>query len=421
MTPEMQTPLVQDVRKTIAYILCISLFVGLICSKFLISLSMIAFVVVGLFSPTLKIDIHQLWKNKGYTMTLGIFLLFLISSMMSTNMEAAIVRLRIALPLFFLPIAFALLPPFSKKEYQQLLFVFLFGMSLACLGVLINYGLNYEEMQQLLVVSKAIPTPNGDHIRFSLMINLAVFAGFWLLQEQFCWRHKNEKWLIGALVLFLMLTLHLLSVRIGMVILYLGISITMLYYMLYKRYYWLGLVLIGGILVVPYLAYRYVPSIQTKVDLTRHNWNMYQQGTYGEYSDTRRLLSYEIAWDVAKQAPWLGVGVGDLNDEQARLYQKKYPDQKVMYPHNFFLTIYAATGILGLLFFLVCFFFPFFYHKQYRNLFFLLFYLTIFLSFMTENTLLNAIGVGIYSFFLLFSINYLEGERRVAVAQPKLN
>lgn len=371
---------------------------------------MIVFVVLGLGSPTLKEDFKRLVKNKAFVATLGIFVLFLISSLMSANTMAAIVRLRIALPLFFLPIAFALLPPFSKREYQQLLSIFLYGMVVACIGVLTYYWMHYEEMQQLLMVSKAIPTPNGEHIRFSLMINLAIFAGFWLLQEGFYWKKEAEKWLLGALVLFLMVAIHILSVRIGMLILYAGIGTTILFYILKKKQYWLGILLLGGLAVLPYIAYQYLPSVRTKIDLTRHNWHMYQQGHIGEYSDTQRLLSYKIAWDVAQQAPWIGVGIGDLNDEQAKIYKADYPQQKVMYPHNFFLTLYAATGILGLLFFLFCFCFPFFYHKNYRNLFFLLFYVTIFLSFMTENTLLSAIGVGIYSFFLLFSINYLGNE-----------
>lgn len=371
---------------------------------------MIVFVVLGLGSPTLKEDFKRLVKNKAFVATLGIFVLFLISSLMSANTMAAIVRLRIALPLFFLPIAFALLPPFSKREYQQLLSIFLYGMVVACIGVLTYYWMHYEEMQQLLMVSKAIPTPNGEHIRFSLMINLAIFAGFWLLQEGFYWKKEAEKWLLGALVLFLMVAIHILSVRIGMLILYAGIGTTILFYILKKKQYWLGILLLGGLAVLPYIAYQYLPSVRTKIDLTRHNWHMYQQGHIGEYSDTQRLLSYKIAWDVAQQAPWIGVGIGDLNDEQAKIYKADYPQQKVMYPHNFFLTLYAATGILGLLFFLFCFCFPFFYHKNYRNLFFLLFYVTIFLSFMTENTLLSAIGVGIYSFFLLFSINYLGSE-----------
>ena len=172
-------------REKLIYTSCISLFIGLICSKFLLTLSMISLVVLGLLSPTVKQDWKRLWTNKSFAATLGIFLLFLGSALMSDNWSASMVRLRIALPMLLLPIAFALLPTFSKKSYQQLLSIYFYLMVIACLGVLINYGLHYEEMQQLLIVSKAIPTPNGEHIRFSLMINLAVFAGFWLLQEQF--------------------------------------------------------------------------------------------------------------------------------------------------------------------------------------------------------------------------------------------
>jgi O-antigen ligase len=399
-------------REKLIYTSCISLFIGLICSKFLLTLSMIFLVALGVFSPTLKQDWKRIWTNKSFAATLGIFILFLGSALMSDNWSESMIRLRIALPMLLLPIAFALLPSFSKKSYQQLLSIYFYMMVLACMNVLINYGLHYEEMQQLLVVSKAIPTPNGEHIRFSLMINLAVFAGFWLLQQQFYWIKTAEKWLLGVLVLFLMITLHLLSVRIGIVILYGGLGMTVFYYMLSKKYYALGIVLLAGICVMPYLAYKYVPSVQTKVNLTKHNWDMYQQGHIGEYSDTRRLLSYKIAWDVVQESPWFGVGIGDLKDEQDKHYQEHYPDQEMMYPHNFFLMLYAAMGILGLIFFLACFFFPLFYHQNYKNLFFLLFYTTIFLSFMTENTLLSALGVGIYSFFLLFSANYLEGDYR---------
>ena len=174
-------------------------------------------------------------------------MLFLVSALVSDNGAASMTRVRIALPMLLLPIAFALLPVFSKKSYQQLLSIYFYLMVVACLGVLINYGLHYEAMQQRLIVSKAIPTPNGEHIRFSLMINLAVFAGFWLLEQQFYWKKTMEKWLMGTLVLFLIITLHLLSVRIGMVVLYGGLGTTVFYYMLRKKYYVIGIVLLMGI------------------------------------------------------------------------------------------------------------------------------------------------------------------------------
>lgn len=397
-------------RAKIAYAACIGLFVGLICSKFLISLSMILLVIVGLLSPELKEGVKRLKENKIYWAVIGIFLLFGISALMSFNVEESLNRLRIAIPLLVLPITFALLPPFSKRHSQELLSIFIYGMFLACLGVFINYSLHYEAMQQLLIVSKAIPTPNGEHIRFSLMMNIAIFSSFWLLQERFCWKKTWEKYLLIVVVLFLIILIHLLSVRIGIVVLYAGLGTAVFYYILYQRRYIIGLFLFLGLLISPYLAYKYVPSVQTKINLTSYNWTMYQKGYIGEYSDTRRLLSYKVAWQVAQKAPWFGVGIGDLNEEQTRIYKTDYPDQEPMYPHNFFLTLYAGTGVLGLIFFLICFLFPIFYRKSYKNLFFVLFHLVIFLSFMTENTLLSAIGVAIYTFFLLLSANTVYSE-----------
>lgn len=396
-------------RMKLAYIACIALFVGLICSKFLISVSMITLVGTAIFSSTLKQDLKGLVQHKAFWGGVGIFILFLISALLSTNLEEGLVRVRIILPLLFLPLAFAILPSFSKRQYQGLLSIYIYGMFVACVGVLVYYLMHYEAMQHRLNISKAIPTPNGEHIRFSLMINLAVFAGFELLKERFYWKKTWEKWLLGTVVLFLMIMLHVLSVRIGIAVLYGGLLVTVFYYILTQRRFLIGTFLVIGILVTPYLAYKYVPSVQVKVNLTRHNWHLYQQGHIGEYSDTRRLLSYKIAWEVAQESSsWLGVGIGDLNDEQTKLYERDYPDQKVMYPHNFFLTLYAGTGILGLIFFLVCFFMPLLYRKHYKHLFFLLLHATIFLSFMTENTLLSAIGVAIYSFFLAFSLNYFK-------------
>lgn len=408
-------------RGTGAYFACIALFVGLICSKFLITVAMIALVVFGVLSPNFKTDFQRLLSNKAYWTTSGIFGLFLISAMMSENQAESLVRLRIALPLLFLPIAFGMLPPFSKRKYQEILSIFFYAMVLTCFGVLVYYLQNYTLMQELLVLSKAIPTPHNDHIRYSLMINLAIFAGLWLLQENFYWKSKKERWLQVGAIFFLIVMVHILSVRIGMVVLYIGAVSIAIYFIIRKKKYLLGLGLVMAVCILPYLTYLYIPSFNTKVNLTIHNFYMYQSGQIEGYSDTRRFLSYEIAWRIAKKNPWVGVGIGDLYDEQNKIYRVEYPNQVVMYPHNFFLTIYASMGIIGLIIFLFFFFFPLFYRKNYQNLFFLLYYMTIFISFITENTLLIAIGAGLHAFFLLCTINYLDGQKEEIIATNSLN
>ncbi len=402
-------------RVQLAFLACLMLFIGLICSRFLMTLSMILFLVAAVISPNMKEDFSKFKKNKAYWATSGIFLLFVVSALSSSDSTEAFVRIRIALPYLILPLSFALLPPFSDRQFKQLLTLFFYAMIVTCFGVFIYYLMNYNEMQFRLYVSQAISTPNKDHIRFSLMINLAVFASVWLLNEKFFLIKKWEKWIFISGILFLVLMLHVLTVRSGILVLYSGSVLIVLYFVIKKKALFSGLVMFLLIASLPYLSYHYIPGVKTKVKLSVYNWNKYKKyrktkdKKYIEgLSDTRRLLSYEIAWSIAKNNLWTGVGIGDLKNEQALIYKRDYPEQKVMYPHNFFLTVLASTGVPGFLFFIFCFFFPLFYRKNYRNLFFLLFFLTVTLSFITENTLLVAIGVALHSVFLLLSLNSFD-------------
>lgn len=390
-------------RQQLAFGACMVLLAGLLFSKFLLSVATIALVLLALLSPHSKEDWKKLFQKKVPWAMVGIFVLFTASSLLSENQSEIWVRIRIALPMLALPIAFGLLPPFSKHQYQQLLTIFLVAMVLACLGVLINYGLHRTEMLDKLRRSQAIPTPNKDHIRFSLMINLALLAGVYLLEKAYAWKKTWESWLIGAGSLFLIIALHILTVRIGLLIFYINSLLLLLIVLLQKRRFKTLILLLLLFLPMPYLAYQLVPSIQTKFNLTRYNWQLYQAGEIGEYSDTRRLLSYKIGWQVAQESPYWGVGIADLRQEQATIYQRDYPNQPPMYPHNLFLTLLAGTGVIGLLWFLACFFFPLWYFKGQQHWFFLLIHSTLFLSFITENTLLSTIGVLLYAFFVSVS------------------
>ncbi len=399
-------------KQKIAFGACVALFSGLIFSKFLISLALIILLLTALLTLIETQNITAIWQNKTYLATLGIFFMMLLSAFLSDNWEEGFTRVQRALPLLILPLSFAYIPPFSKRQYYQLLSLFVGAMSLACLGVLVNYAWNYAAMQQLLNESGAIPTPNSEHIRFSLLVNLGIFAGVELLKNGFCWKSKAEKWLILASVFLLSFAIHILSVRIGLVIFYVGTVLSILYFILQQKRYILGGFSFLLVLLLPYLAVQYVPSINMKYRLTVYNIELFRQGEIGDYSDTQRLLSYQIALKIAKKTPYFGVGLGDVYDQQKRIYVRRYPEQKIMYPHNMLLSIYVAMGLVGLVCFLLFFFYPLFDQRQYQNYFFLLFFCTIFLSFMTENTLFRTVGVGIYTYFLLLTANYMQGSSK---------
>jgi O-antigen ligase len=357
-------------------------------------------------------DYKRLLSNKTHLFTIGLFVLILGSSLVSENQAESWTRIRIALPLLVLPIAFSTLPLFRKIDYQRILSIFVYSMVLACMGVLANYFTHFDAMQEILRQSGAIPTPNGEHIRFSLMINIAVFAGIWLWRERFYWRkEKGERIGLLSSIILLVLSIHFLSVRTGLLALYTTGGVSLLAWIFYRKKYVVGTGILIGMFMMPYFAIQYIPSVRMKYELTMYNIQLFNRGEVGEYSDTQRLLSYKVALDVVKQSPWVGVGMGDLLSEQASIYQRDYPKQKVMYPHNMFLTMYAATGLLGLFYFLITVFGPLWYKRQYQHYFLLAFYCIIGCSFLTENTLLASVGVAIYTFFLGLAASVLEEER----------
>ena len=399
-------------REKMALISCLVLVTGLVLSKFLISLGIFLLLVSAFFSNDLKSDFRKLLKNKANFAPVGIFLTVLISGFYSENSNQFWGLITVMLPLLLLPLAFGLLPVFVRKKINIILYYLVVLISAASIWVLCNYLLNFEYYQQLLSVSKTLPTPQEDHIRFSLLLALSVFAlikllldGFYLINNQV------EKYLQIALAIFLIIMLHILSVRSGLLAFYAGIFIAVIHIIFSRKKLIFGLGLLFFIILMPVLAFYSMPSIRQKFYLMRYNWEQYQGGKISNLSDTQRLLSYQIALKVATQNPWIGVGAGDLYTEQEKYYKENYPELGPMQPHNQFISFYAACGILGLIAFLFFLFFQLFYQKAYKSLWNLMVFIIIFSSMLTENTLFVSIGVNIYAFFMLLNINTIKNEK----------
>ena len=398
-------------RTKIAILACLCVICGLVLSKFMITVGMVLIFVNAIFTTEVKEKFQILFANKAYLSSIGIYLLFLLSGIYTENWNNMFPMLRISLPYLLLPIAFAFGPVLNDKNYKFILYFFVTLMFLSSVYVLVNYLLNFDYFQQNLAVSKTIFTPQKDHIRYSLLLCLSIFSSVWLIQQGYSLFYKWEKWLLIFIAVFLFIMLHILSVRSGILAFYLGVFIYIWKIILVEKRKILGIVLLSMMLILPYMAFISLPSFRQKFYLMRYNWEQYQKGEVANLSDTQRLLSYQIALKVAAQNPWIGVGLGDLEDEQRKIYEKEYKDIKPMQPHNQFLSIYASCGIIGLLLFLVCFLFPLFYQKNYQSTWFLLFYVLLLSSFLTENTIFVSIGIGIHSFFMLLFLSVYGGRR----------
>ena len=317
-------------------------------------------------------------------------------------------RMRIKLPFIALPIAFLGLDKFSDRAVKGLLYFLLIFMTVISVGVGINYGLNFDEINSLISRGKPMPVPR-NHIRFSILMSVAIIGGIYLIFSKFYFKSQKEKKWIKGISAFLFLFIHILSVKTGIVCLYVALGILSLRYIYTSKKYLTGLLGIMGLISIPLIAFFTIPSFQQKITYTHYDLKQHLAGNGGQYADSGRIISLKVGWEIFSESPILGAGVGNLKRKVIQKYKTKYPNYpESLLPHNQFIYTLAATGIFGFSLFLVAIFFPLFYKKNYRNPFFLGCYCLFFTAFLLEHTIENAVGVGTFSFFLLLMLNHLQ-------------
>ncbi|TAK30229.1 MAG: O-antigen ligase family protein [Saprospiraceae bacterium] len=403
-----------------------------VSAEFVLSIAMIALLLLALLE--LKIEgpnVRLTWRESlrenfrkygSYKAWLAVSLLFLvvlISAAWSGDGSYTVERLRIKLPFLVLPFAFVSMPALRKREIFTIFYFLLAMMFVLSLYVFINFAVNFDAIMASISRGGHLPTPS-NHIRFSLTLAFAITGGLALCVEKFHLKQTFERYLIAGMTLFLFVFIHILSVRSGIVALYLGLFVLGGYYVFAKKKYLAGFAGILMLIALPVIAYFTVPSFKLKVNYAQWDYLQFRQGTGGQYPDSERLISMKTGLDIGNANPLLGVGAGDLKQTVKEVYEKEYAGKyNFRMPHNQLISVYAGTGLFGLAVFLTGFFYPLFYKRNYRQPLFLAFHAIVFMSFLVENTLENNFGISLYLFFLLVGLNYLSNQEQ-QIPQPEI-
>lgn len=308
------------------------------------------------------------------------------------------------LPFVLLPIAFLLLPDW-KARHQQLLWLLLLGCCLvAAGGATFNYLLHNKEIEQLYLQSKVMPT-EPDHIRFSLLISIAIIASVTLLFTRQLPRRWQYISATGTILLFLFQ--HLLAVRSGIVTMY-AAGLGWLLWLGWHQKRWkmalAGATLAAGVGVGCLLLF---PTLQNKISNTRTDAaQMESVRAANNFSMTARVYSYQAAWAIIREHPIMGVSKIRLADEMAQQYSYRFPEidpDRYVLPHNQFIYNLAAYGVVGLLLFLLGYYYLLGAGLRRGNILLLLVYLIVSISFVAEYTLESNIGVIVGTFFILLA------------------
>ena len=128
-------------------------------------------------------------------------------------------------------------------------------MAISVIGVLAMYAINFEEVNLLLKQGQHMATP-CNHIRFSQLVALSVLAGWYLIKTKYNSRIAAHGIIVKILTVILFLSLHILSVKTGLVGLYATLFILTIRHIYTTRNYKVGVVVLAVMILLPLVAYK---------------------------------------------------------------------------------------------------------------------------------------------------------------------
>ena len=391
----------------------IALLIGLLAGEkypAVLSISMLVN-LLSLIGLCFYVDFKKvIWNEKGFLLLSASVIGLLVNYLYSDNFSYLNQRLQIKLPIFI----YALLWPVALIVKVQLKDKIGIGVivaaTISATGILINYALHFDEVNQMYLESKIMPGPI-HHIRFSLFTVFAVYLCYYYWKKFKSFNNKFYQYFLYAGV-FLIIFLHIYSVRSGLLTLYLVILLCMFNFLYQtkniKKFFISGLVLT----LIAAASFLLSPTLRNKVTNTKEDIAVYQAKANPNFqSIATRFASYETGLALFKRSPIWGVGLGDLQDENTKLFRLNYPSIVTpIIPHNQFLFYLAATGLIGFFIFTITFLAPLFINKRYKSELIQVAYFILLVAFQFEAMLETQIGIATTVIILFISFLVQKSE-----------
>jgi len=411
-------PKITGWRPTILFILVALMMASLFFSRALLSLSMAAFVLVSFFHSDIKGQIRNFLSTPFLWSMSILFFLPLVSGFWSEDKEQWLNIVRIKLPLFILPLAFASPSEiywnhFSKKMWDSLAFLFIALITAGTVWSVFQYAADVTAVHERYLQAKTIITPlNNDHVRFSWVITVALFLSSWFGIQK---RQSNK--LLAAFFFMIstwfIIFLHILAARTGLFSFYLGLFVLLFWLLLKKAKPYFALPLLVVAFSLPVVAYFVLPTFQNRVKYFLFDLTYFKDAHYLEGSnDAVRVISLKAGWNLMNEQPVKGVGFGDVLTETKKWYGVYYPqmlDSDKILPSSEWMMYGAASGWPGLILFTFILCIPFFISIKQKLLWWLLI-ATVAFSFLFDIGLEVQFGIFLYSFILLWWWKWLSAE-----------
>jgi O-antigen ligase len=403
--------IVEKWRKPTFFISITAMLAGVLFSRAVLSSGLIFFALISLFHGKITQQLKSFIRSPLFWSMSLLFLLPAISGLWSENVSQWLQILRIKLPLLILPLCFAGENNFKFRDWTKISFVFLVLMFVAVCQSAWGYVQNMSAINAAYLKAYTMETPLGnDHVRFSLLVVIAIFTIIFLLVKAGDNFKKITRVTLFILAVIDIVYLHMLAVRTGLICFYFGVLIFLVWLLSHHRRK--SFFLVALFLFLPVAAYFVFPTFKNKVSYLRYDLSSIEEKTYVPgSSDGNRFVSFKAGWALLRQHPVTGVGFGDIEDETDEFYEANFPQMsgsdKIL-PSSEWMMYGSGTGWFGIILFSFVMLIPFFLKVVQKNIFWILLNIFIAVSYLFDIGLEVQFGVFIHAFITLWWYKWLQ-------------
>jgi O-antigen ligase len=292
----------------------------------------------------------------------------------------------------------------ESKLYPWLRIIFYCMVALINAISVIQYLLNREAIDLLLLQSKHIPIAGGmHHIYFGILnagLILLKLSEWLIFRKEAHARWSKFEW---AGVTIILISMHVLSSRTGLFSFY----IVLLSILIFAAIQWkerrkiISWVLLLAI-VFPVISYITLPSFRNKIANTSEDIKATEKG--GEDVNFKSMGMRKEAWktaiEIIRSHPFIGVGSGNVESAMSKQYEKNQSlliAENRIGPHNQFLEFGIKNGLIGILLLLSLFIYLLVKGLRTQNLPLLATLALFSISFMLESVLERQHGIIIFA------------------------
>ena len=357
-------------------------------------------------------------ERRHLQVMLVFFLMILLSAVFSENGKEALRFIDPRTPLLYFPLTIGVLPLDAKFRHKVLVSfaIITTAISFFCLGWNV-YQAIVQNNTALLYNDSLTHVIGHQSIYISLLVNISIFI---FAREIFFYRSKYKSLMVVAII-FLLGISYLLASRTMMGLLFIITVIFIIYFITKRKKYLEGMVLFIALIIGVFMVNKFIPQTFNRFkELTYTRFDYKNQGAESHYNmevtadqwngANFRLAAWACGWELFKENPFTGVGIGDKYDALIKKYEEKdfqFAIQTKKNVHNNYLDILYSMGIIGFVVFLTAWvILPLIYARQHRDYLAILIIISFAVAWITEIYFDRSFGGMLTGFFFSFLLTY---------------